>query len=101
MVAGIVAGDGKTEKAQIGFYGFSRRTRRRQRAARGGGGSPQVGESTPVGGRAGRWLGGSPAVVRPRDPREERERDFRGEREREEERGLVEHGHVAQPYRAV
>ncbi|PON56535.1 hypothetical protein PanWU01x14_181030 [Parasponia andersonii] len=70
MVAGIVADDEKTEKAQIGFYGVSRRTRRRQQAARGGRALTRPGELTPVGGAGRRWLAAvlrPSAVVRPRE----------------------------------
>ncbi|PON43528.1 hypothetical protein PanWU01x14_273010 [Parasponia andersonii] len=102
MVAGIVAGDGKTEMGQNGINGFFWRHRRQQQVARGGGSKWQPsGGSQMIGVADGGWRRSCGGAAE-RDPREERERDFWGERERgEEERGLVEQGHVAQPYRAV
>ncbi|PON71168.1 hypothetical protein PanWU01x14_076070 [Parasponia andersonii] len=86
MVIGIVEGDEKTEMGQNGINGFFRRSGGRRQLLMTGGGAWQLGESTPVSGRPGRWLGGGPAAfdggAAERDPREEREREFRGEREK-------------------
>ncbi|PON32794.1 hypothetical protein PanWU01x14_358250 [Parasponia andersonii] len=85
MVARIVAGGQKSEMGQNGFNGFFRRSGGRRQLLKTGGGTRQLGESTPISGQSGRWPAWRQlpsSLLRPREKRERRERDM-GRRERE------------------